>query len=101
MFFALMLAAAVPTIDAASLQALAEADSRLVSIGRRLARGAAGLCSGTVSNPGWTIEDAEQYAPALRGEVRAALGLGVFPTIVRVEPGSAAARAGARTGDEI
>ena len=75
MLFALMLAAAAPTVDAASLQALAEADARLVTIGRRLARGGAGLCAGTVSNPGWTIEDAEQYAPELRGDVRTALSL--------------------------
>jgi membrane-associated protease RseP (regulator of RpoE activity) len=33
--------------------------------------------------------------------VRAALGLGVFPTVVRVEPGGAAARAGVKAGDEI
>jgi hypothetical protein len=101
MFFALLLAAAAPTVDAASLKALAEADARLVSIGRRLARGGAGLCAGTVSNPGWTIEDAEQYAPELRGDVRAALGLGLLPTVVSIEPDSAAARAGVKTGDGI
>jgi membrane-associated protease RseP (regulator of RpoE activity) len=101
MLLSLILAVAVHSIDAPSLKALAEADSRLVVIGRKLARGGAGLCSGTVSNPGWTIEDAEQFAPASRREVRAALGLGVFPTVVRVEPGGAAARAGVKAGDEI
>jgi hypothetical protein len=101
MLFALMLAAAAPSPDAPSLKALAAADARLVSIGRRLAKGGAGLCAGTVSNPGWTIEDAEQFAPGLRAGVRAALGLGDGPTIVAVEPGSAAARAGVEVGDEV
>lgn len=101
MMFALMLAAAAPSVDAGSLKSLAAADTRLVAIGRRLARGGAGLCAGTVSNPGWTIEDAEQFAPELRNPVRAALGLRSAPTIVAVEPGSAAAGAGAQVGDEI
>lgn len=101
MLFALMLAVAAPSVDAASLKALADADARLVAIGRRLARGGAGLCAGTVSNPGWTVEDAEQYAPALRQPVRAALKLGDRPTIVAVEPKSAAARAGVQAGDEV
>lgn len=99
MLFALLLAAAAP--DTASFQALADADARLVTIGRRLAKGGAGLCGGRVSNPGWTIEDVEQFGLALRGPVRASLGLGDLPTIVSVEPGSAAARAGLRKGDQI
>jgi hypothetical protein len=101
MLFALMLAAAAPTLDAASLQALAAADSRLVTIGRRLAKASAGLCAGTISNPGWTIEDAEQFAPAVRDEVRAALSLGDNPTIIAVEPDSAAAQAGVEVGDGL
>src|SRR3954468_17215139 len=98
MFLALLLAAAVPD---ASWQALVQADGRLVTIGRRLARGAAGLCKGTVSNPGWTIEDAEQFPPALRATASSALRLGEYPTVAAVEPGSAAAHAGVRSGDEI
>lgn len=104
MFLAFLLisaASASPAIGAASLQALAAADSRLVMIGRRLAKGGAGLCGGAVSNPGWTIEDAEQFEPAVRDSVRAGLDLGNYPTLVAVEPGSAAARAGLRPGDEL
>lgn len=99
MLFAFLIAAAQP--DPTGLQALAAADTRLVAIGRRLAKGGAGLCGGHLANPGWTIEDAEQFAPALRPRVRVALGLGDAPTIVSVEPGSAAARAGIRPGDEL
>ncbi|MBA2919739.1 hypothetical protein GON01_08545 [Sphingomonas sp. MAH-20] len=101
MLFALMLAAAAPSVDAASLKVLAAADARLVAIGRRLAKGGAGLCAGNVSNPGWTIEDAEQFAPDLRRSVRNGLGLGDLPTVVAVEAGSAAARGGVRIGDEL
>lgn len=98
MFLAFLLAAAVPD---GSWQALVQADSRLVAIGRRLARGGAGLCKGAVSNPGWTIEDSEQFPPALRSTVSAALRLGEYPTVAAVEQGSAAARAGVRPGDQL
>lgn len=104
MFLAFLLAVAAappPAIDRAALQALAAADRRLVTIGRRLAKGGAGLCGGTVSNPGWTIEDAEQFEPAARDAVRAGLGLGDYPTIVAVEAGSAVERAGLAAGDEL
>lgn len=106
MLYAFLLAAAsapapAPAIDPAALRALAEADTRLVGIGRRLAKGGAGLCRGAVSNPGWTIGDAEQYRPELRDEVRTGLRLGDYPTIVAVQPESAAAQAGVQAGDEI
>jgi Zn-dependent protease with chaperone function len=102
MLFAFLLAAAsAPAIDPAALRALAEADARLVEIGRRLAKGGAGLCRGMVSNPGWTIEDAEQYRPELRDQARAVLKLGDYPTVFAVLQDSAAARAGLRQGDEI
>lgn len=99
MFFAFLMAVAQP--DAGGLAVLAQADTRLVAIGRRLAKGGAGLCGGHVVNPGWTIEDAEQFAPPQRAAVRSALKLGPAPTIVAVEPGSAAAIAGVQPGDEL
>lgn len=99
MFLAFLIAAAQP--DPTGLTALAEADTRLVTIGRRLSKGGAGLCGGAVANPGWTIEDAEQFAPPLRAQVRTALKLGDYPTVVAVEPGSGAARGGLRVGDEL
>jgi predicted Zn-dependent protease len=99
MFLAFLIAAAQP--DQTGLTTLAEADTRLVAIGRRLSKGGAGLCGGAVANPGWTIEDAEQFAPPLRPQVRAALMLGDYPTVVAVEPGSAADKAGVRASDEL
>lgn len=99
MFLALLIAAAQP--DPTGLSALAEADTRLVAIGRRLAKGGEGLCGGFVANPGWTIEDAEQFPPALRPTVREALKLGTYPTIVAVEAGSAVQKARVKPGDEI
>jgi beta-barrel assembly-enhancing protease len=101
MLLAFLIAAAPPQLDTASFRALVEADSRLVTIGRRLAKGGAGLCGGAVSNPGWTIEDTEQFPPALRAPVRVGLGLGTYPTVAAVEAGSAAALGGARIGDEV
>ena len=99
MLLALLIAAAQP--DPTGLLALADADTRLVTIGRRLAKGGAGLCGGHVANPGWTIEDVEQFPQAMRPMVRDALKLGQYPTVVAVEKGGAAQKAGVRPGDEL
>lgn len=88
-------------ITIANLQELANLDQRLVRVGRRLAAGGAELCTGYVSNPGWTLADAEQYAPEHRDLATTALNLRRTPTIINVENGSAAAQAGARPGDAL
>jgi beta-barrel assembly-enhancing protease len=97
MLFALLLLAAPP----GDLSPLVAADRRLVEVGRRLAKGGAGFCAGTVSNPGWTLADVEQYRPEVRAGVKASLGIGALPTVVAVEPGGAAAQAGVQPGDAL
>lgn len=96
MLLTLLLAA-----TALDFRPLVEADRRLVEVGRRLARGGTELCAGQVSNPGWVLADVEQYRPELRAQAAAALGLGDRPSIMAVEPRSAAAGAGLRTGDGL
>lgn len=88
-------------ITIANLQELASLDQRLVRVGRQLAAGGAELCSGYVSNPGWTLADAEQYAPEHRGLAATALKLRGTPTVISVEKGSAAAQAGVQPGDAL
>lgn len=100
MVIAFLIAAAAPA-SPALFDSIAAADRRLVAIGRRLARGGAGLCAGRTSNPGWTIEDSFQFEPSLRADAKKALTLGGYPTVVDVEPGSPAAAAGVTVGDEI
>jgi hypothetical protein len=94
----LLFAAAVQAPD---FRPLVEADRRLVEVGRRLATGGAGLCSGHVSNPGWVLADVEQYRPELRGAASRSLGLSNLPTVLAIQPGSAAARADLRVGDAV
>jgi hypothetical protein len=97
MLTALLLIASAAT----DFRPLIEADRRLVQVGRRLAKGGAGLCAGVVSNPGWTIADVEQYRPDMRAGATASLSLTELPTVLAVEPGSPAAQAGVRGGDRI
>jgi beta-barrel assembly-enhancing protease len=97
MFLLLVIAAVVPS----GFSQLVEADRRLVTVGRRLAKGGSDLCEGVVSNPGWIVADVEQYPPSLRPAAKAALGIGDRPTVIAVESGSPAWAAGLRPGDEL
>jgi len=80
---------------------LIAADRRLVEVGRRLAKGGAGLCTGYVSNPGWALADIAQYRPEVRKAVRDDLEIGDAPTIVALLPDSPALRGGLKEGDEV
>jgi predicted Zn-dependent protease len=95
--FALLLAMAVP-VDPA-LEELVALDVRVASVGDRLAR--SGGCDGVLSGPGWVLQDIAQYDPKLRRSARNTLQLGDRPTVVAMLPGSAAAKAGLRVGDQI
>jgi beta-barrel assembly-enhancing protease len=105
MFDPMLLTAFLITI--ANFQELAAIDRNVIDVGRRLAAGSADLCSGYVSNPGWTLADVEQYAPVTpkqadyRRMATAALSLRSMPTVVFVQAGSAAARAGVLPGDAV
>ena len=94
-------------ITVANLQELAAIDRNDTDVGRRLAAGSAELCSGYVSNPGWTLADVEQYEPGKRSQAdyrrmaTAAFSLQSTPTVVFVHAGSAAARAGLVPGDAL
>lgn len=91
-------AAAEPT-DEDRLRALLEQDVRVAVVGERLAR--SGPCRDWLSNPGMVVQDATQYAEALRPAARRALSLGEWPTVVALVPGSAAVAAGLTPGDEL
>lgn len=91
--------AMAPAVDAADVRALLADDVRVARVGTRLAQN--GGCDARLSAPGMVVQDAAQYAPALRPVARQALGLGTLPTIVAVLPGGAAAQAGLAPGDEI
>ncbi|NNM75616.1 M48 family metalloprotease [Sphingomonas sp. ID1715] len=99
MLLALLLAAAMPPGQANELRALSAIDARVAAVGDRLARG--GLCRQVLSSPGWVLQDAAQYSPGLREAARTILGLGEWPSIVALVPGSAATRSGLQPGDEI
>jgi beta-barrel assembly-enhancing protease len=100
MLLALLLIQSTFTLEA-DVGSLISADRRLVQVGRRIAKGGAGLCAGQVSNPGWVIADVEQFPPSMRPGLKTSGLLQELPRIVWVEPGSAADRAGARAGDDL
>lgn len=83
------------------LDALRQADARVATVAWRLQTANAGQCRNLMPLPGFSVETSDQYAPTERPVARAAFGLGLLPQISAVVPGSAAARAGLRAGDEI
>lgn len=74
---------------------------RMASVGYQLSLAAAPLCSTKGAQTGLLIDDLAAYDPQDRPLVSRLLGLSDLPQIAGVAPGSPAARAGIKAGDEI
>lgn len=98
---ACLLIGAPAQADPAGLIALQTLDTRLATVGHRLAIGAAALCPAARGLPGFAVQALVQYKPEARGDAKAAFGLDDRPAILAVVPGSAADRAGLRAGDVL
>jgi hypothetical protein len=76
---------------------LAVADARVAQVAWRLQTANVALCPKHAPLPGLSLQMRDQYGPA----DRAGTGLGDYPTLSAVVPGSAAAKAGLKVGDAI
>jgi hypothetical protein len=76
---------------------LAIADARVAQVAWRLQTANVALCPTHAPLPGLSLQMRDQYGPA----DRAGTGLGDYPTLSAVVPGSAAAKAGLKVGDAI
>ncbi|PVE59847.1 peptidase M48 family protein [Arthrobacter sp. TPD3018] len=86
---------------AATFDALRQVDGRMAAIAYRLTTANAALCRALAPTPGWAIHSLGQYDPALRDQARASFGFETPIAVEAVVPGSAAAKAGVRSGDSI
>ena len=84
-------------LTAAPQDPLAIADARVAQVSWRLQTANVALCPKHAPLPGLSLQMRDQYGPA----DRAGTGLGDYPTLSAVVPGSAAARAGLKVGDAI
>lgn len=87
--------------DAAYLAALRDTDLRLGSIGFRLVTANAALCDRLQPGTGLLVHTLDEYAPPIRPQVAATLGLTGRVGIEAVVPGSPAAQAGVEPGDVV
>lgn len=83
------------------LDALRQADARVAAVAWRLQTANVSLCRDAAPLAGFSVDTLDQYAVAERAAAHAQFGLGELPQISAVAPGSAAAKAGLRAGDEI
>jgi Zn-dependent protease with chaperone function len=86
---------------AGMLDVLRQADSRVAAIAWRLQTANVATCSNVAPLAGFSVDTLDQYAVAERAEAHTRLGLGDLPQVSAVVPGSTAAKAGLRIGDEI
>ena len=87
--------------QAGELTKLRDMDARIADITHRLALASAAICPDKAPLTGLLVQDEGQYAPEWRDEARSELGLSDAPTVTVVVPGSAAAQAGLKAGDQI
>jgi hypothetical protein len=92
-----MLALALALLAADANALLRQQDETLARVGYRLATSAAPLCEGRGRAAGFVVERASLYPKGSRGGA----GVGALPTVTVVVPGSPAAAAGLKVGDEI
>lgn len=87
--------------QASAFAALRAIDERVLTIGHRLAVGAADLCRTRQWQPGLAIHDLSQYPRAARREVGAAFNLRDGPAVLALATNGPAERAGLRRDDAI
>jgi hypothetical protein len=83
------------------VQALQAQDQAVEAVGYRLATANADLCIGAKPNPGFLVQTIDQYREVYRPAAVQILGLGEWPGITSVAPGSPAEAAGLRAGDAL
>jgi len=84
---------------ALELEAAAEWDEFLESVGHRLALDNVRLCSRRVWRTGIVVHDLHRYAAGSRAAAIRAFGVGLRPSILALAPEGSAAQAGLRPGD--
>ncbi len=99
---ALLCVAAAPAPDRAdALHNLVALDLRVASIGTRLAIANVAECVRRAPQAGIVLQDLVQFSGADRDAAATTFGLGTYPAISAVIPGSVADQAGLRAGDAI
>lgn len=88
---------------AAALRALVASDLRVATVAFRLQTAAAarGACASRTALPGLLVGDASQYRADLRPGMALLFGLAERPAITGIVPGSPAAAADIRVGDQL
>ena len=85
----------------ALLDRLRDQDRRITSVAYRIATANLELCTERAAQTGLVLSSARQFSPRLRPVARRALGLGDGVSIEAVAPGTPAAQADVREGDEL
>ena len=91
-----------PSPDASAIvKALQAQDQAVENAGYRLATANADLCPDARPDPAILVQTIDQYRPVYRAAAVRILGLGAWPGVTDVVPGSPAESAGLRAGDAL